>query len=772
MNNINYSTEEKESNSQYTFWKLLSEYTIEIPIIQRDYAQGRDTAKPIREELLDSIYTSLVSETNLDFDFVYGTAEDCEENNIKFKKLYPLDGQQRLTTLFLLHWYIAEKEHRMADARNYLKKFSYKTRISSREFCDMIVGLDYSPNSEQTVSEFIKNENRYFKAWDTDPTIKAMLTMLDDIHDKFLLCEPLFDKLIADTPAIITFNYRAMEHYSLTDDLYIKMNARGKALSPFENFKAKFIQHMKKNQLSYQHFEDRIDSYWVYLLWDYRSPDNTVDKPFMNLLCYCTEMIFLLKEKPHDCDSPFKPNDIRNLISFYDSDEKIKLFYDMMDLWQSKEEAKNNLEQILSKERKKDKVRLFDGQPDIFSDIVLGKNVSVTNKILLFSIMMRLIKLGKETEKKSTLDYVRIVRNLLIQVRSFNNADCSFVSDFRFGRHGIPYVAFIMNYMVNSDSPYSVISGDYIEEYKINKEIYNHESQKAKIVISMSDLKELIQGLEDLDIFRGILFNVLAYVVEDEDINLISDLEKLFSPEFSDDVMVALLSVGDYGIRIGSSYLGDRYFYGNKKHWYEILTYSGGEEYTSIITDFISQYQDNEEEYIDDALHVIAIENLKRIDISNWRYILIKYPSTIKNTNEINNSNLVFAFEYISNSNNYRLHRMNGRSLNAYHIVPEYIEVANQLKGKCSRSISGITSNETGRVFINDIPNGPIGIVLNKYGIVSIIQYEGTDDALIDKTINQYNAIDTTKLDRVEKLVLLGETAIEVFSAKNDNSKN
>jgi len=370
------------------------------------------------------------------------------------------------------------------------------------------------------------------------------------------------------------------------------------------------------------------------------------------------------------------------------------------------------------------------------------------------------------------LDYVRIVRNLLIQVRSFNNADCSFVSDFRFGRHGIPYVAFIMNYMVNSDSPYSVISGDYIEEYKINKEIYNHESQKAKIVISMSDLKELIQGLEDLDIFRGILFNVLAYVVEDEDINLISDLEKLFSPEFSDDVMVALLSVGDYGIRIGSSYLGDRYFYGNKKHWYEILTYSGGEEYTSIITDFISQYQDNEEEYIDDALHVIAIENLKRIDISNWRYILIKYPSTIKNTNEINNSNLVFAFEYISNSNNYRLHRMNGRSLNAYHIVPEYIEVANQLKGKCSRSISGITSNETGRVFINDIPNGPIGIVLNKYGIVSIIQYEGTDDALIDKTINQYNAIDTTKLDRVEKLVLLGETAIEVFSAKNDNSKN
>ncbi len=84
MNNTNYSTEENESNSQYTFWKLLSEYTIEIPIIQRDYAQGRDTAKPIRDELLDSIYTALVSDSNLDFDFVYGTAEDCEEKHIKY----------------------------------------------------------------------------------------------------------------------------------------------------------------------------------------------------------------------------------------------------------------------------------------------------------------------------------------------------------------------------------------------------------------------------------------------------------------------------------------------------------------------------------------------------------------------------------------------------------------------------------------------------------------------------------------------------------------
>ncbi|MBQ3885265.1 MAG: hypothetical protein II729_04055 [Ruminococcus sp.] len=105
-------------------------------------------------------------------------------------------------------------------------------------------------------------------------------------------------------------------------------------------------------------------------------------------------------------------------------------------------------------------------------------------------------------------------------------------------------------------------------------------------------------------------------------------------------------------------------------------------------------------------------------------------------------------------------------------LIPEYIEVASQLKGKCSPYVSGLNSNDMGCVYINNIPNGPIGIELNKYGIENIIRYEGADDSLVDKTLEKYNALDTTELDRVEKLVLLGKTAIEVFSAKKDNSKN
>ena len=117
MNNMRETTP-PENGGKYTFRELLAKYRIEIPIIQRDYAQGRlsESATAIRNELLESIYVALTSDSPLDFDFVYGSVEG--------DKLFPLDGQQRLTTFFLLHWYLAEKEGRIKELRGLLSRFS------------------------------------------------------------------------------------------------------------------------------------------------------------------------------------------------------------------------------------------------------------------------------------------------------------------------------------------------------------------------------------------------------------------------------------------------------------------------------------------------------------------------------------------------------------------------------------------------------------------------------------------------------------------------
>ncbi len=80
------------TNDSMTFYELIREKRVEIPIIQRDYAQGRKDNREICRNFLKAIRESVENESAVNLDFVYG--------NVKGGVFYPLDGQQRLTTLF------------------------------------------------------------------------------------------------------------------------------------------------------------------------------------------------------------------------------------------------------------------------------------------------------------------------------------------------------------------------------------------------------------------------------------------------------------------------------------------------------------------------------------------------------------------------------------------------------------------------------------------------------------------------------------------------
>lgn len=85
-----------EYSKKISFWKLLESKKIVIPIIQRDYAQGREGKEFLRERFLGQLFDALQEDAKpLVLDFVYGSVEE--------DTIYPLDGQQRLTTLWLLH---------------------------------------------------------------------------------------------------------------------------------------------------------------------------------------------------------------------------------------------------------------------------------------------------------------------------------------------------------------------------------------------------------------------------------------------------------------------------------------------------------------------------------------------------------------------------------------------------------------------------------------------------------------------------------------------
>lgn len=279
---------------------------IEIPILQRDYAQGRKEEGEVRTLFLNSLYQALNSNDEsrqpLDLDFVYGSFEEG-----KSKAFSVLDGQQRLTTLFLLHWYLAIQHDHITEFRERFvtdeqrSRFTYKTRPSTTEFFDALTSKDIEISNE-CISNQIKNSQWFYLSWQHDPTVQACLNMLDAIQLLFSQNDVnLYERIIDTNEPYITFQFLDLHSFGLSDELYIKMNARGKPLTIFENFKAKLEQKIKsfeggwpeyslpfKDSASgYDYFIHKIDREWADLFWPYRnvySDNDTFDDELMNFI--------------------------------------------------------------------------------------------------------------------------------------------------------------------------------------------------------------------------------------------------------------------------------------------------------------------------------------------------------------------------------------------------------------------------------------------------------------------------------------------------------
>lgn len=266
-------------NDIYTFIKLLKEYRIVIPVMQRSYAEGRNTkhAEDVRKSIIETIINSVQHNKPLFFDFVYGNINKEE------RKFIPFDGQQRLTTLFLFHRYVFEKAN---ESLELLQKFSYETRPSAKEFLEKLCLNNIIPSKDDSLSGFIINQNWFFDDWKKDPTISSILTVLDEIHTQFLKIQGVdFVKIVQALREtnLISFHFVDMKLNHLPNNTYVKMNARGKSLTGFENFKASLEEYLKNtDSLLYQEFRDNIDSIWLDFMFSKTKP-NLPDSVFMSL---------------------------------------------------------------------------------------------------------------------------------------------------------------------------------------------------------------------------------------------------------------------------------------------------------------------------------------------------------------------------------------------------------------------------------------------------------------------------------------------------------
>ena len=102
-----------------------------------------------------------------------------------------------------------------------------------------------------------------------------MLVMLDAIHERFDHEQTDFGavwaRLVDREKRAIWFLFLPVADMDYGEDLYIKMNSRGKPLTSFEVFKADLegaLAPVLSNE-RHEHLKASIDGSWADLLWEY-----------------------------------------------------------------------------------------------------------------------------------------------------------------------------------------------------------------------------------------------------------------------------------------------------------------------------------------------------------------------------------------------------------------------------------------------------------------------------------------------------------------------
>ena len=495
-------------NKQYkekviSFIELLKNHKIEIPIIQRDYAQGRKDKEEIRKKFLNALCQSIVENKNIKLDFIYGSIFD--------ESFQPLDGQQRLTTLFLLYYYAYIKDNQLNETNlELLSKFSYETRISSRDFCKALISNKISINSkEDVISNIIIDSSWFYLSWKTDPTIDAMLRTIDDIHKYFYDVDNLWEKLNSKNNPI-SFYFVELENIGLTDDLYIKMNARGKLLSSFENFKAMFQKYIndkkwEENKAATDLFLFKIDTLWTDYFWKNFKKNNSIDEAFISFISVIA-MIRLSIEKHNSDRINFikELNDKPNIVKpeFF-TEEGFQYLTKCFEIYNKV--INENIELSLPYPLWRHKP-----QNSFLSNIVFEDSVSYTQKVLFYAQTEYLLKVT-DFNLSNFQDWMRVIRNIVSRaniesngkrpdiIRSPQTFDgvVNLISELSEGCENI------YNYLSTKEKILSPFAKEQVEEEKI----------KAKLITENICNKQIIFDAEDNDLLMGKI-NFILYCID------------------------------------------------------------------------------------------------------------------------------------------------------------------------------------------------------------------------------------------------------------------
>ena len=630
---------------------FLTDKNVRIPQLQRDYVQGSDNTKEIRDLFICDLVETLSVDTpeakqkTLHLDFIYGsTYEEApasglhphwKEGELHFdipnsdvneptKVFLPLDGQQRLTSLWLLHWMLCPETEADA-AKKLLSHFSYATRSSSRRFCSALVAHIGDGELKQQLKinkakSALMEAPWFLPAWQKDPTVNSMIEMLVAIGTRLGEADtaPLWKRLQEGAITFTVIEIQSNE-FRLTDELYIKMNNRGRMLTDWECDKAKAIECLgevvfteenaglweslqanEQEKTPADYFSFRVDGRWQDFFWHLsrggESPlEDRVqrsDEMMRNFFTWWAEYRYY----------HYNTGECSDKMHVFKSEEEITLLFQVLNKLheigyphgesaENQDQEKEFLETAFGVASESAvEVRLhFTGSEgnesrvgDLFRLLCEGK-LERRHQVLVYYFLLRLVKFNEKATDANLHDFLRVVRNFLYGIRE-ENKKMAFTSGIEL-KELSRYAEYLDEVLGEKEVYADLSSKEVSEETSQNVSAFRHEVEKAKWICAHSAEKTALFRLEEHDLLRGFLRNLPWQ--DSSGINMPRLCEAFFevfgSPwqketEKPSDKLVAraLVACGFRGIlnRGIRKYTWWAYcFGGDEPHWRFVLTY-------------------------------------------------------------------------------------------------------------------------------------------------------------------------------------------------------
>ncbi|WP_270969168.1 DUF262 domain-containing protein [Campylobacter upsaliensis] len=640
-----------------SFKALTQKYTIKIPRIQRDYAQGRENAQKIREKFVKDLFESLKNDKTLHLQFIYGSVKNApDKNNGEKDEFIPLDGQQRLTTLYLLHWYILTRNN---ITESYLANFTYETRSSSREFCKalsentqkfyqamqealaQIQEKKKSKSNETILSTTIKDQAWFLPFWEQDPTIQSMLTMLDSIHTEAskssldtLTLERLYNNLDKLTFSLIEIKDFGLDDELYINELYIKMNARGTPLNEWENFKAAFEGFLsEKFGEDCKEISQKLDNEWLETLFNYVKYQGeekqmerieTAQSYMLNIIKYLCEMLY------YKANENEKSSFDWDKVHFGHFDEKLESSSPTKKGFYATQNA-HSMYKIFDKEALEILIYVFDNFGEIkdeaekiFTQFTTTIGESVGDKVCIFD--------KKDTKNSNEITSGKELFAAMVQDEYLSKKDALYLFALislmkKQDENKTNKLREIRNYC---EKQRDLSSGALFYKSTIQDDMGKHIAECVKICDDNNIVikNKLVKEFEDHQYFKGDLQLLLdenkAKGKEPLDENMLEKAQNILNTTPTHRIIAHLIYHGfDDNFWLGWTYDKGKFLFGGTEAWHIMLT-QNWKNNDSVKNAFQAMFKNGLKS--DDEL--LKESNDERIAPNKWQYYFIKYSKS------------------------------------------------------------------------------------------------------------------------------------------------